>query len=110
MAAIPFIGAIAGIAAIGSFIGTSVSHWMFSDTKNEEKTTNEIKTEIKVMSSEIKQINLIEVIIVCIVVFVVLAIIVIALLAFCRKKCRKNRNDDISMQHIPRAATIDQNA
>lgn len=95
-------GGIIGIGALGSFLGTTASNLLFSNDKNEEKTTNEIKTEIKVMSNEIKQINLIEVIIVCVVVFVVLSVILIAIAAYCNKKCRKNRINKNVISYVPR--------
>lgn len=95
-------GGIIGLGALGSFLGTTASNLIFSNDKNEEKTTNEIKTEIKVMSHEIKQINLIEVIIVCIVVFVVLSVILIATAAYCNRRCKKNGMNKNVISYIPR--------
>ena len=71
------IAIVAGIAAVGSFVGSSVSHLIFSD---EKKNTNEIKSEIHVMSNEIKGINIMELVIIVLVVFVVTAIVCIACL------------------------------
>lgn len=102
MAAIAAV-TIIGLGALGSFIGSAASYYLFSSGKRDEKTTNEIKTDIRVMSSEIKQINLIEVIIVCIVVFVILSVILIILITYCRKRCKNNRkNKRMQISYVPR--------
>lgn len=54
------IAAGAGIITFSAFVGTSVSNWLFSDKKVEAPQNNEIKSEIRVMSNEIKSINVVE--------------------------------------------------
>lgn len=56
------IAAGTGIITVSAFVGTSLSNWIFSSSKPETPQTNELKSEIKVMSSEIKAINVIEII------------------------------------------------
>lgn len=93
------VGTVLGIAALGSFIGSSISHYLFSD---ETKNTNELKSEIHVMSNEIKGISLMEVIIISLVVFVISSITCIATVFCVLKKCKKDRSDNFSFsQQVP---------
>lgn len=94
------------IIAVGSFIGSSLSNYLFSpSSETGKKATNEIKADIKVMATEIKSISLLEVVIV-VMVTVVLIACAIGVCYCVYKKCRKNNNksDVISLSRIPAAA------
>lgn len=80
-----------------SFVGSTASNYFFTRESNEAQ--NEIKTDIKVMSSEIKGIGTLEVVIIGIVVFVISSICGIAIATLVFKKCRGARaNQEILMQ------------
>lgn len=105
MATIVAIATITGIVAVGSFVGTSISNYLFRDSK-EEKTNNELKNEIHVMSSDIKGISTLEVAIISLITAVVTLIVLIACAAFIFKKCKKSREaqDTFSLSKAPGAA------
>ena len=97
------IAAFAGIAAVGSFIGTSISNYFF---KNDDpnKNVNELKSEINVMSSEVKGVNVLEVIIIALLVFVISSVIIMGLIAVIVKKCRKapQAQENVNLERIER--------
>jgi len=99
------IAICAAVITAGSFIGSTVSNLLFSsNTKDSEK----IKTEIKVMSSEIKEVNIMEIVLITMLAFVIISIIIIVAVAIVYKKCvKKNKNnDDISLREIPRVRNV----
>ena len=69
------IGATAGLVTLCTFAGSSLSNWLFSNSKSATPQTNELKSEIRVMSNEIKSINILE--IVCLVAIISVAVVII---------------------------------
>lgn len=98
MATILAIAVFSGIAAAGAFIGTSLANLLFKSSKAEEKTTNELKNEIHVLSADIKGISAMEIIIIALIVFVSTAIVCIAIIWCILKKCRKSDNISLSRE------------
>lgn len=97
-----------GMVAVGAFIGSSISNYFFSGSE-EQKATNEIKTDIRVMATEMKSIGLLEIVIIVMVTIVMIAIAIG--IGYCvLKKCRKsnNKNEVISLNRIPVAARMGQ--
>lgn len=83
--------------AIGTLVGNTASNLVFSDNK---KIESEIKSEIRVMSNEIKGIGMMEVLTISIVIFVVATITGIAITYFVLKKCKKNNKNNLSVEHF----------
>lgn len=83
------IGGAAGVITICTFIGSSLSNWLFSQSN--VQTQSEIKNEIRVMSNDIKGIGTLEMITIGIVIFVIAAICGMGITAYVTKKCKRNQ-------------------
>lgn len=101
------IAVFAGIAAVGSFIGTSISNYFFKDNDDSNRNVNELKSEIHVMSSEVKGVNVLEVVIIALLVFVITSVIIMGLIALIVKKCRSASlaQENVNLERIARGNT-----
>lgn len=84
------IAVFAGISAVGAFVGTSISNLLFGGKEDNNKSVNELKSEIHVMSNEVKGVNVLEVITISLIVFVITSIMIMGLIAFIVKRCKKS--------------------
>lgn len=83
---------------VGSFIGSSITRTVFPDNKNIE---SEIKSEIHVMSSDIKGHSIYEIVLIGCVTFIFAAFIGAAVVYFVmKKKEKKSKTVEISLQDI----------
>lgn len=97
------IAVAAGLVTTGAFIGASLSNYLFKNS-DDRANTNELKSEIKVMSTEIKQTSALEIaLLVVILTFATLILLAAGAFAtnYIVKKCKKNnnkKNNDIEIE------------
>lgn len=88
------IAVATGLVTTGAFIGASLSNYLFKNS-DDRAITNELKSEIKVMSTDIKQTSALEIALLV----VILTLATLTLLGasvfvtkYVLKKCKKNNN------------------
>lgn len=103
-ASLVIIGVGAGVITVCSFVGASLSNWLFSSpTKQSIETQSQIKNDIRVLSNEVHGIGTMEVIIISIIICVVVSVLTIFVTSWLMKKCKfkpTSRINEIPLRNV----------